>query len=99
MACMRMLSRRTSAIVVAVAGLVGGGLVAASDATGPRAPGGPPPGSPRNHRDVVISTELIPVAASVATEDTVLFGYGIDAVATKEERASVLGAALRHLLG
>jgi hypothetical protein len=52
-----------------------------------------------NARDFVISTERIPVASSVATEDTVLFGFGIEALATQEERASVLGAALRHLLG
>jgi hypothetical protein len=61
---------------------------------------GPPPGSPPAHgSNFVISTELIGVAASVATRDTVLFGYGIEALATAEERAEVLGRAIGHLLG
>jgi hypothetical protein len=46
----------------------------------------------------VISTELIGVAASVTTRDTVLFGYGIEALATPEERADVIGRAIEHLL-
>ena len=61
---------------------------------------GPPPGSPpANDSNFVISTELIGVAASVTTRDTVLFGYGIEALATPEERAAVLGRAIKHLLG
>ena len=47
----------------------------------------------------MISTELISVAASVTTRDTVLFGDGIEALATPEERADVLGRAIEHLLG
>jgi hypothetical protein len=40
----------------------------------------PPPGSPPASRsNFVISTELVGVAASVITRDTVLFGYGIEA--------------------
>ena len=45
-----------------------------------------------------ISTELISVAASVTTRDTVLFGHGIEALATPQERADVLGRAVEHLL-
>ena len=59
----------------------------------------PPRGSPpANDSNFAISTELIRVAASVATEDTVLLGYGIEALATSEERADVLGRAIEHLL-
>jgi hypothetical protein len=60
---------------------------------------GPPPGSPpAGESGFMISPELISVAASVATEDTVLFGYGIEALATPQERADVLGRAVEHLL-
>ena len=60
---------------------------------------GPPPGSPpANGRNFAISTELIRVAPSVTTRDTVLFGYGIEALATPQERADVLGRAIEHLL-
>ena len=38
------------------------------------------------------------MASSVTTEDTVLFGFGIEALATPEERADVLGRAIEHLL-
>ena len=47
----------------------------------------------------MISTELIRVAAIGHDRDTVLFGYGIEALATPEERADVLGRAIGHLLG
>ena len=59
---------------------------------------GPPPGSPpAAGANFAITTELISVAASVTTEDTVLFGYGIEALATPQERAAVLGRAIEHL--
>jgi hypothetical protein len=45
-----------------------------------------------------ISTELIAVRPSVATADTVLFGYGIEALATPGQRADALGRAIEHLL-
>jgi hypothetical protein len=47
----------------------------------------------------VFSTVLIDLSAGVATEDTVLFGFGIEQLATVEDQAAVLGAALAHLLG
>jgi hypothetical protein len=60
---------------------------------------GPPPGSPPGDGgNFVISTELISVGASVTTQDTVLFGYGIEALATPGQRADVLGRAIEHLL-
>ena len=60
---------------------------------------GPPAGSPpANGSNFAISTELIGVTASVATADTVLFGYGIEALATPQERADALGRAIEHLL-
>jgi hypothetical protein len=60
---------------------------------------GPPPGSPpADQADFAITTTLIDLAASVSTEDTVLFGYGIESLAAPEDRATVLGRALDHLL-
>ena len=62
-------------------------------------PEGPPAGSPpANGRGFAITSEAIAVSAAVATRDTVLFGYGIEALATPQERAEVLGRALDHLL-
>ena len=62
-------------------------------------PEGPPAGSPpANGSGFAISSEAIAVSAAVATGDTVLFGYGIEALATPQERADVLGRALDHLL-
>ena len=62
-------------------------------------PEGPPAGSPpANGNGFAITTEAIAVSPVVATRDTVLFGYGIEALATPEERAEVIGRALDHLL-
>ena len=62
-------------------------------------PEGPPAGSPpANGSGFEITSEAIEVSAAVATRDTVLFGYGIEALATPQERADVLGRALDHLL-
>ena len=55
-------------------------------------------GSPGNQGDFVISTVLVEVAASVATEDSVLLGYGIEPLATPAERADVLGRIMAYLL-
>jgi hypothetical protein len=61
---------------------------------------GPPAGSPPGvHGNFVISTELIPVASSVATKDTALLGFGIESLATPAERADVLGRVVKPLLG
>ncbi len=60
---------------------------------------GPPPGSPPStHGNFAISTELIPLASSVATEDTALLGFGIESLATRAEQADVLGRVIDPLL-
>ena len=60
---------------------------------------GPPPGSPPGiHGNFDISTELIAVASSVATEDTALLGFGIESLATPAEQADVLGRVIEPLL-
>lgn len=59
----------------------------------------PPEGSPEQSAAFQITTELLDISAAVATEDTVLFGFGIEQLATADEQAAVLGAALAHVLG
>jgi hypothetical protein len=60
---------------------------------------GPPPGGPpANQGDFAITTELLPVASSVTTEDTVLLGFGLESLATPEDRAALLGRIMDHLL-
>jgi hypothetical protein len=60
---------------------------------------GPPAGSPPGiHGNFAIATELIPVAASVATDDTALLGFGIESLATPAEQADVLGRVIKPLL-
>ena len=59
----------------------------------------PPAGSPPGiHGNFTIGGELIPVAASVATSDTALLGFGIESLATPAEQAAVLGRVLKPLL-
>ena len=60
---------------------------------------GPPAGSPPGTQgNFAITQELIPVASSVATEDTALLGFGIESLATPAEQAEVLGRVLNPLL-
>ena len=60
---------------------------------------GPPAGSPPGTQgNFAITQELIPVAASVATEDTALLGFGIESLATPTAQAEVLGRVLEQLL-
>ena len=60
---------------------------------------GPPAGSPPGiHGNFAIAEELIPVAASVATDDTALLGFGIESLATPAEQADVLGRVIKPLL-
>ena len=58
-------------------------------------PAGSPPGTQGNF---AITQELIPVAASVATRDTALLGFGIESLATPTAQAEVLGRVLEPLL-
>jgi predicted deacylase len=65
---------------------------------GPWTVEGPPPGSPpANQGDFRISTALVDLAAAVATDDTVLLGHGLEALAAPAERADVLGRILDRL--
>ena len=71
---------------------------AAVEADGFEADGGawaveaPPAGSPPGiHGNFAIAGELIPVAASVATDDTALLGFGIESLATPARQADLLG--------
>ena len=60
---------------------------------------GPPAGSPPGvHGNFAITKELIPVAASVATKDTALLGFGIESLTTPAEQAKVLGRVVKPLL-
>jgi hypothetical protein len=60
---------------------------------------GPPAGSPPSvHGNFAFAGELIPVAASVGTDDTALLGFGIESLATPAERAAVLGRVVKPLL-
>ena len=66
--------------------------------TSPWTAEGPPPGSPpANGRNFVDLDRADQRGPSVTTEDTVLLGFGIEALATPEERADVLGRAIEHL--
>ncbi len=61
---------------------------------------GPPAGSPGNGTDWVRSTELLPPpSAAVGTNNTLTFGFGIEAVATRAERAQLMGQAIAYLKG
>ena len=60
---------------------------------------GPPAGSPPGiHGNFAVAEELIPVAASVATDDTALLGFGIESLSSSGEQAAVLGRVLDPLL-
>ena len=59
---------------------------------------GEPEGSGPNQGDFVIGPVLVEVAPSVTTEDSVLFGYGIEQLATPAEQADVLGRVMSYLL-
>ena len=48
-------------------------------------------------QDFEVSPGLGGITASVTTEDTMLLGFGLEQLATDEERAAVVGAALDHL--
>ncbi|CAN5918086.1 M14 family metallopeptidase [soil metagenome] len=61
---------------------------------------GAPASSPGNASDWQRTTTLFdPPAASVTTEDTVTFGFGFEAIAAAEERATVMGRIMDYLLG
>jgi hypothetical protein len=60
---------------------------------------GPPPGSAANANDWLrADAAAFPVGASVTTPDTVLMGFGVEGVTSKDQQAVVLGAAMKALL-
>ena len=58
---------------------------------------GPPAGSPTGGGSFERSVGLGGIYASVVTDDTVLFGFGLEQIATNYQRVAIVGSALRHL--
>ena len=59
---------------------------------------GPPPGSPINGNDWIVREGFVD-GPGVATTDTVLWGFGLEGVTGRGNRATLLGDALKHLGG
>ncbi|HEX6471529.1 MAG TPA: M14 family zinc carboxypeptidase [Streptosporangiaceae bacterium] len=59
---------------------------------------GAPPGSPGNPSEFVRSQALIDSVSAVATKDTMMWGFGLEQVATAAERNALMGTAMRGLL-
>ena len=57
---------------------------------------GPPAGSPPAGGDFQRAQGLL--FSAVTTEDSVLFGFGVEQIESRAERAAVLGKAMEHLL-
>jgi hypothetical protein len=60
---------------------------------------GAPPGSVANTNDWERVGVLFEIASIVSTEDTLLFGFGFEAVNTQADRNEVMHRSLEHLLG
>ncbi|MQA24036.1 MAG: zinc carboxypeptidase [Micromonosporaceae bacterium] len=60
---------------------------------------GPPAGSPENTNDWERSVKAFEEGSGVATEDSVWLGFGIEGLATAEQRADAVRRSLKHLLG
>ena len=60
---------------------------------------GAPAGSAGNANDWERVGVLFEVASIVATEDTLLFGFGFEGISTEAERNEVMARSLQHLLG
>ncbi|MFB9461492.1 M14 family metallopeptidase [Streptomyces cinereospinus] len=60
---------------------------------------GPPAGSPAVVEDWALSGELFRTYAAVATDDTVLLGFGLEHVPAAADRRDLIGAALTALDG
>ena len=58
---------------------------------------GPPAGSPTGGVDFQRAQGLL--VSAVTTEDSVLFGFGLEQIASAAERADVVRRAMAHLLG
>jgi hypothetical protein len=66
---------------------------------GPWAIQGAPAGSPGNAGEFARSQALIDSVSAVATPDSLTFGFGLEQVTSPAERATLMGRALKHLLG
>jgi Zinc carboxypeptidase len=61
---------------------------------------GPPPGSAPNVNDFIFTTATgFPEGAAITTEDTLLLGFGLEAVTGADARAEVMGRAMDYFLG
>lgn len=60
---------------------------------------GPPAGSPQNGNDWTRTVKAFEEGSGVATEDSVWVGFGIEGLASAEQRADFMRRAMRHLLG
>jgi hypothetical protein len=61
---------------------------------------GPPPGSAPNVNNFVFTTATgFPEGAAISTEDTLLLGFGLEAVTGADARAEVMGRAMDYFLG
>jgi murein tripeptide amidase MpaA len=60
---------------------------------------GPPEGSPDNFSDWERAQGLAVLVSAIATSDTLIFGFGLEQLATDEERADVVGRILAHFGG
>ena len=61
-------------------------------------PSPPPLGSPPNSGDWQIGEQLVNFFAGTSTEDTLLLGFGLEQLATDQQRAQLVGQALDGLL-
>ncbi|WP_380166881.1 M14 family zinc carboxypeptidase [Jannaschia sp. R86511] len=60
---------------------------------------GPPPGSPGNAQDWQITEQLVQVYGGTSTDSTLLLGFGLEQLATDEDRTDLVGRALDGLIG
>ncbi len=67
------------------------------EATSTWAVTGPPAGSPPTTAEWEFGEQLVNFYAATATEDTLLLGFGLEQLATDEERAALVGQALDGL--
>lgn len=59
---------------------------------------GPPEGSAANPNDWERVGILFEIASVVSTEDTLLFGFGLEGIESSDERNEVMGRSLEFLL-
>jgi murein tripeptide amidase MpaA len=66
---------------------------------GPWAIEGAPAGSPRNGAEFLRTQALIDSVSAIATNDTLIWGFGLEQASTAAERNALMGRAVRHLFG